>query len=220
MIIINLKNYFHSRSSLNFIKKISKSKNANKTIVAASATDLNLIQNHLKKTKSKLKLYAQHIDTINKKNSKSNRATGYITAESIKAAGAKGTIINHSEHQLKEDQIKQAIKDCKKHKLKSILCVKSISEVKKYKKLKPDYMAYEDPKIIGTKTSITKHNTKQIKEFTKLLSRTKIIPICGAGIHNNQDYQEAKSLSCKGVLIASALTKSKNPTKLLNSFTK
>ncbi len=219
MIIINLKNYFHGTKALNFIKKLESTPNKKtpkpkKIIVCVSATDIYYIKSKLKK-KSNITIFAQHIDQSNR----TNRATGYIIAEAIKAAGAKGTIINHSEHQLKEEEIKQAIKDCKKHKLKSILCVKSISEVKKYKKLRPTYMAFEDPKIIGTKTSITKHNTKQLKEFTKLLSKTKTIPICGAGIHDNSDYLEAKALGCKGVLIASALTKSKNPKKLLSTFT-
>ena len=41
-------------------------------------------------------VFAQHIDPI-----KPGNSTGHILAESVKEAGAVGTLINHSERQLK-----------------------------------------------------------------------------------------------------------------------
>ena len=158
---------------------------------------------------TKLKIYAQHVDGFLK-----GRHTGYILPEAIKAAGAKGSLLNHSEHPISIKKIRDTLKICDKLNLKVICCASSLNKVEKIKKMKPYAIAYEDPKLISTGKSITKYNPKSIEKFVKLLKGTRIIPICGAGISNRHDIKAAEKLGCKGVLIASAIAK-KNKVGIL-----
>ena len=52
------------------------------------------------------------------------------------------------------------------------------------------------------------------------MKKTKILPLCGAGISTAEDVKEAYNLGCKGVLISSAIAKSKNPIQLLKQLRK
>lgn len=206
MIIINFKNYKIGKQALKLAKLIEK---INKNIiVAVPAADLEEISK-----KTKLKVIAQHVDY-----KKPGKGTGYIIPEEIKSIKVKGSIINHSEHRIPKKEIKETIQRLKKLNLKSIVCAKNLKEAKEFKKLKPYAIAYEDPKLISTKKSITTHNKENVVKFSKLLKNTKIIPICGAGINSKKDILEAKKLGCKGVLIASAVANVKNPKKLLKQI--
>jgi len=203
MLIINFKNYKTGSAVLKFAKKIN-----DKCIIAA-VPSLN-IEEVAKNTK--LIVYAQHVD-----NKTTNRATGFLTPKAAKQAGAQGTLLNHSEHPLTLKKIKETIKECKKNKLKVVLCTKNLTQIKELIKLKPFAIAYEEPKLIGTKKSITNHPLKILK-FTKLFSKTKIFPLCGAGINSEGDVEDAIKLGCKGILISSAVMKSKNPKSFLKKI--
>jgi triosephosphate isomerase len=208
MIIINFKNYKTGKKALKLAKLIQK---INKNIiVAVPATDIEEIAKN-----TKLKVYAQHVSY-----KKPGKSTGYIIPEEIKIAGAKGSIINHSEHRIPLNEIKQTVQRLKKLKLKTLVCIRSLKELAEIKKLKPDFIAYEDPKLISTKKSITKYRKDSLKKFVDMLKRTNINPICGAGIHTKEDILEAYKLGCKGVLIASAIANSKNPEKFLKEIKK
>ena len=200
MIIINFKNYKQGKDVLTLAKKLEKYKN--KIVVCVPATDISEVH------KTKLKVYAQHVNYQNK-----GKTTGYIFPESIKAAGASGSLLNHSEHKTKE--IKEIIKRCNKLNLKLIVCATTLREIESIKKLKPYAIAFEDPKLIATGKSITKYRTTDLKKFVGFLKKTKIIPLCGAGINSKEDYDEALKLGCKGILISSAIVNSKDPTKFL-----
>lgn len=206
MIVINFKNYKSGKEVLKLADKIEK----HLPYAIVSVPALNLKETAEMTTSS---VYAQHIDSESGK-----RVTGFITAEAVKKSGAKGTLLNHSEHKLDYKKLKETVKECRKNKLKTILCASDIREVKKLKKLKPYAIAFEDPKLISTGKSITEYNTEGIKKFVKSLKRTNIIPLCGAGISSAEDYAEAKKLGCRGVLIASAIANSKNPEKLLKKL--
>ncbi len=201
MIVINFKNYKKGKEVLRLSKKIEKY--LPKAIVAVPSVNLEEVSE-----KTKLKVFSQHVE----KNS--NRETGFLTVEVAKKSGAKGSLLNHSEHKI---GIKK-IREISKEKIKLIVCASNLKEAREIKKLKPYAIAFEDPKLISTEKSITKHNPKAIKEFANLLKNTKTIPLCGAGINSKEDVVEAKKLGCKGVLIASAIANSKNPNKILKSL--
>jgi len=203
MIILNFKNYKTGKEVLAFAKKIS-----NKKIIAA-APILNL-QEITKKTK--LIPCAQHVDEKT-----SSRDTGDLTPKALKDIGVNLTLLNHSEHEISIKKIKNTIKECKKNNIKVILCAKNLEQIKKFKKLNPYAIAYENPKFIASKTSITNF-PKLIISFVKSLSKTKIVPLCGAGINSKKDVATAYSLGCKGILVSSWIMKSKNPNKFLKEI--
>jgi triosephosphate isomerase (TIM) len=201
----------HGRKSLDLAKKIEKI--LPKAILAVSAVDINLI-----KTKTKMKVFAQHVDNI-----EGNRGTGFITLEGIKSNGANGTILNHSEHLIKRAEIYKTLSKCKKLNLKTVLCTDNLRGMKSFftfKMFKPYAIAYEEPKLVGSGKSITAFKSKDVIKFTKSLRGSGIIPLCGAGISTAEDVKEAYRLGCKGVLIASAVAKVKNPEGILKEIGK
>ena len=208
MIIINFKNYVTGKDALKLAKKIQRY--LPKALISVPALDLQPISK-----KTKLAVIAQHVSCFHK-----GRATGYVIPEFAKHDGAKGTLLNHSEHRLTFDQIKKTMKECERVNLKVILCAANLSEVKKFIKLRPYAIAYEDKKLVGSGKSITQYKAKDVENFVRLLRNKKIVPFCGAGISSAEDIKAAKKLGCKGVLIASAITNSKNPKSLLREISR
>jgi triosephosphate isomerase (TIM) len=125
-----------------------------------------------------------------------------------------GSLLNHSDHRVSALVIERNVKG------KIILCVKNVREARKYKKLKPWAIAFEDEKLIGSGKSITTYKKGVVRAFVKLLKGSGVIPMCGAGISTIEDVKAAKKLGCKGVLIASAIAKVKNPERLLREISK
>jgi triosephosphate isomerase (TIM) len=197
MIIINFKNYTYGDKTVKLAKKIEKY--LPKAIAAVPAVDIPGVA-----SKTKLKVFAQHVDTT------SGRATGFLLPETAKVVGARGTLLNHSEHPLSFKTLKQAVQRAHKAGLRVVLCAPSIKEAKKLMKLRPKAIAFEDKKLIGTGKSITEYRQDEVKKFASLFRKSPIIPLCGAGISSSKDITTAKKLGCKGVLIASAIAK--NPT--------
>ena len=117
-------------------------------------------------------------------------------------------MLNHSEHPVSLQQIKTTLAKAQRLGLKMIVCAAHLIEVKEIMKLHPYAIALEDPELIGTGRSITKNQSQDVEAFASILSKTNIIPICGAGISNFEDVKAAYNLGCKGVLIASAIANS------------
>ena len=210
MIIINFKNYKTEKKALKLAKAIEKY--LPQAIVCPSTLDLELISQ-----KTKLRTFAQHADF-----QEGDKTTGYNTLKSLKKAGAKGTLINHSEHQQSVSNIYKILIMSKKLNLKAIVCTPSLRNFKSIlnSKVKPFAIAFEDSSLISTGKSITKYNPKVLIKFIKIMKKTKIIPLCGAGISSADDVREAYKLGCKGVLIASAIANVNKPEKSLKEIAK
>ncbi len=206
MIVINTKNYKTGKPLLKLAKLIEKY--LPKAIIAVPIADIEYI-----KSKTKLKVYAQHVDLV-----KNDKSTGFISAKSVKADGAQGTILNHSEHRLQAPILQKTIVLCKKNKLHIIVCVKDLPTAKLVKSWKPYAIAFEEPSLIATGKSITTTMPKVIQHFATLLKGSHIIPICGAGISTAEDVRAAYKLGCRGVLIASAIANNKNPIGILKEL--
>ena len=152
-------------------------------------------------------VFAQHLDPI-----EPGRQTGFISPAEAKAEGVKGTLINHSEHPLGFKDIKVLVKLCKKYKLKSVVCVPNLKTLNKIKKLKPNYIAYEPPALIGGKISVSKAKPDVIKKAVEMARADVLV---GAGVNSHEDLKIALKLGAKGVLVASSIVKAQNPKKEL-----
>jgi triosephosphate isomerase len=192
MIIINFKNYIAGKKALALARLIEK--HLPNAIVAVPSVDIQEVHE-----KTKLHVFAQHIDALG------GRATGFLLPETARAVGAFGTLLNHSEHPLPFRILKTAVPRAHKAGLRVVLCAPSIKEAKKLSALKPEAIAFEDPKLVGSGKSITEYRTDEVKKFAQLFQNSSIVPLCGAGINKVQDVHAAKNLGCHGVLIASAI---------------
>jgi triosephosphate isomerase (TIM) len=198
--IINFKNYKQGKQVLDLAKDIEKvDKNI---IIAISATDINYIKLH-----TKLKVFVQHVDYF-----ESGRNTGFIIPESVKAQGAIGTLLNHSEHRLKFDVIKKTIIRCKKVRLKTAVFAANLDEAKKIEKLNPDFLIIEPPELVAGKISVSSAKPDLIKNISKKIKMNFLV---GAGIHNGDDVKIALKLGASGIAVSSAITTSKSPSNEL-----
>ena len=95
--------------------------------------------------------------------------------------------------------------------------VSNIKKAKRVEKLKPTYLIYEPPELVAGKISVSTAKPKVIEEFSKQIKTPFLV---GAGIKNNQDVKIAMKLGAKGVALSSAVTKAKNPKKVLKDLMK
>jgi len=201
--IINFKTYKKGKSVLKLAKKIEKvDKNF---IVGVPATSIKEISK-----KTKLKVYAEHVDSFSP-----GRNTGFILPEEVRANGAKGTFLNHSEHKIGFEVLKKTILRCKKTGLKVAVFAPDLKEAKKIEKLKPDFLIFEPPELVSGKISVSSAKPDLIKKISKEI---KINFLVGAGIHKREDVEDAMKLGAMGVAVSSQITKAKNPEKELRKL--
>lgn len=162
-------------------------------------------------------VWAQHIDDI-----EYGQNTGQILPQAVIEAGAKGTILNHSENKLPIEVIGEIIKKLRNlkinNKFRVLVCAESVEEGKQIASLKPDFLAYEPPELIGGDTSISVAKPEVISEFVREI---KEIPVLiGAGIHSQADIKKGLELGAKGFLVASDVVLAQNPKQELLDLAK
>ncbi len=160
-------------------------------------------------------VFAQHIDPI-----EPGSFTGHILLESVKEAGAIGTLINHSERRLKLFEIEATVTRCHKSALVSVVCTNNAAVSAAAAALKPDMIAVEPPELIGTGIPVSKAKPEVVSGTVELVKRInpKVVALCGAGITTGEDVAAALRLGTEGVLVASGIVKAKDPRKVLLDF--
>ena len=215
MFIINCKNYEEiAGEKIIKLAKIAEKISKKYKIKIAIAPPHHLIPLI---TKFGIIVLAQHLD-----DKKIGSTTGFMIPEIIKKSKIDGSIINHSEHRITESEIKNLVKRLKKLKLKTIVCVKNVSEAKKYAKINPTFIAIEPPELIGTGRAISTEKpqliTNSINAVQAAKNSTKLL--CGAGIVSAEDVSRAVKLGSKGILVASGVIKAKNWESILSDFSR
>lgn len=170
--------------------------------IAVSALDLAFVAQQVK-----IPVFAQHIDAAT-----AGSSTGAIVPEQVKAAGAVGTLLNHSEHRIIE-HLESTHTAARRAGLMTVICVESTAEATKCADFKPDFLAIEPPELIGGDISIT---TAAPEIIPTAIAQIAGIPLLvGAGVKNGIDVATALRLGAVGVLLASGITKSANPLQTL-----
>lgn len=214
IILVNFKTYLESTGK----KALELAKIAEKVsletdvciAVAPQFTDISSIA-----SSASIPVFAQHIDPI-----KYGSFTGHILAESIKEAGAIGTLINHSERQLKLIDIDAIIKRTQELDLISIVCANNPPVSAAIAALKPNMTAVEPPELIGTGIPVSKAKPEVVTSTVELIKQINpdVVVLCGAGITTGKDVAAALRLGTEGVLVASGVVKAKDTYKVLLEF--
>jgi triosephosphate isomerase len=160
-------------------------------------------------------VFAQHIDPI-----KPGSHTGQALADAIKEAGAVGTLINHSERQMKLADIDAVVKIALEKDLVSCVCTNNppVSAAVAY--LNPDIISIEPPELIGSGVAVSKAKPEEVIKTIQLVRKVnaEALILCGAGISHGEDVAVALELKTQGVLVASAIVKAKDPYSILREF--
>lgn len=214
LIIVNFKTYLEAtgRRAVELARKAEKICNEKEVsiFVAPQFADIGAVSKAVK-----IPVIAQHIDPI-----KPGSYTGHVLAESIKEAGAIGTLINHSEKQLKLSEINETINIARKNGLLSIVCANDQNISAAVAALKPDMIAIEPPELIGTGIAVSKAKPEIVTDTIKLVREInkEVVILCGAGITTAEDFKTALKLGTQGVLVASGIVKAKDPYMVLRKF--
>lgn len=211
MIFVNFKTYEQGTgenaiSLVGILEKVAQNTHV-KVIPTVQAADLKeVIQ------ASKLEVWVQRIDPVS-----FGAHTGAILAEAVKEDGASGTFLNHSETKFKTlDELKEAVKRAKEVALKTLIFASTLNELKKVLSLKPTFVAYEPPELIGSRdTSVARAKPEIIEKAAKVAKEKGTPLIVGAGIHDREDVAKSVSLGAVGVAVATDVVKAKNPEREL-----
>ena len=160
-------------------------------------------------------VFSQHIDSVS-----AGSFTGHVLAESVKEAGAVGTLINHSERRLKLADIDAVVARARENGLISVMCSNNAMVSAAAAALKPDMIAVEPPELIGTGIPVSKAKPEVVSGTVELVRRLNrdVVILCGAGITRGDDVAAALRLGTEGVLVASGIVKAKDPYTVLVEF--
>jgi len=171
-----------------------------------------------------LEVWVQHLDPFPQ-----GQYTGWINLEAVKEAGASGTLLNHSEHQIPPGTVRQIIKRTRvsshqspvtsHQRFQVMVCCKSLGQAERLAKFKPDLLAYEPPELIGSREkSVTSEKPEAIGNLVKMIPEIPVI--VGAGIHSQEDIKISLKMGAKGILVATDVVLAKNPQKELEDLVK
>lgn len=156
--------------------------------------------------------FAQHVDNL-----PAGSFTGWVPVELLRATGAKGTLINHSERQLEISNIEALVGKCRAFSLTSIVCADNLPIAKALAILGPDFIAIEPPELIGGEVSVTTADPQVVRGAVEGISgiNPKVKVLCGAGIKTGEDVTKAIALGAEGVLISTGIVKAADPKAAL-----
>ena len=214
IIIVNFKTYLEAtgKRAIELAKQAEKASKETQTniVLAPQFADINSVAQAVE-----IPVFAQHIDPI-----KPGSYTGHITVDSVKEAGAVGTLINHSEKQITLSEIDTVVKLAFEKELVSCVCTSNPSVSAAVAFLNPDIISIEPPELIGSGIAVSKAKPEEVAETVQLIRKIneKATILCGAGISHGEDVTVALKLKTQGVLVASAIVKAKDPYRLLCEF--
>jgi triosephosphate isomerase len=138
--------------------------------------------------------------------------TSHVAVDNIKAAGASGVILNHSEAPLRLNDLAKLIARAKAVGLDVVTCAPDPRTSLAAAALGPHAVAVEPPELIGTGRAVSKYKPETVVETVRLVSAhfPDVAVITGAGIESGEDVEAALRLGTKGVLLASAAVKAKD----------
>ena len=207
IVIVNFKTYTQSvgERAVELAKTIASVAKEKGISVAVAPQNLDLYR---VASQINIPVLAQHIDPITP-----GAHTGWLLAETAKATGAVGSLINHSEHQLHPEEIEQVVRRLRELELTSVVCARDPEVCKRVAAFKPDMVAVEPPELIGSGRPVSKVKPEVVSDAVKLVHGVDsgVRVLCGAGITSGEDVRIALELGAEGVLLASGVVKAPDP---------
>lgn len=159
-------------------------------------------------------VFLQHVDV-----SGYGAYTGFLPVEALRDEGVRGTLINHSEHKVRFRDLESIIPRAGELGLEVLACADTPREASAVALLSPAMIAVEPPELIGTGIPVSKAKPEVITGGVRAVRRIADIPVlAGAGITSEEDVVRSVELGSAGVLVASAIMKSKDPGKVMESM--
>lgn len=162
-----------------------------------------------------LDVLAQHVDP-----EPLGSRTGRVTPESVRDAGAIGSILNHSERPVELSHAARAVERLAELDMTSIVCADTVQASRAAAALGPDLVAIEPPELIGGDVSVTSADPSIVEGAVDAVREVDpgVDVLCGAGVKTGGDVAEALELGTEGVLLASGVAKADDPGKVVRDL--
>jgi len=157
-------------------------------------------------------VWAQHVDPI-----EHGSHTGTVHPDAAAAAGASGTLLNHSERRLRLADIDTAIGAAHSAGLTTCVCANTPAQTAAVAALGPEIVAIEPPALIGGDVSVATADPDIVRDAVSAAAAVDpaVDVYCGAGVSTAADVSAAADLGASGVLLASGVAKAQDPAAAL-----
>jgi triosephosphate isomerase len=151
---------------------------------------------------------AQHVDAV-----LPGARTGFVPSEAVRAAGGRGSLVNHSEHPLSAGAARATVERLNDTNLTAVVCAPSVGVARRLAALEPAYLAIEPPELIGGDRAVSTARPSVVSGTVAAVRAVApaVAVLCGAGVHDRNDVRRALELGALGVLVASAVTRAPSP---------
>lgn len=152
-------------------------------------------------------VFAQHMDSLTV-----GRGVGSVLPEALKAAGAVGVMLNHTEKRLAKDELELTIKRADQIGLATMVCADTLQDAALIAQMEPNIIIAESPALIGVgkrdvndRLAIDRINqaVREINPGIRVLH--------GAGISRGQDVYDVIAAGAQGTGSTSGIILSDDP---------
>lgn len=164
---------------------------------------------------SHLLVFAQHMDPV-----VVGRGVGAILPEAVRAAGAHGVLLNHSERRLSLADLHRTIERAKEVGLATLVCADSPEEAAALAMFRPDIVLSEPPELIATGRSTATEMQRFVERSIELVRRVdpNVLVMCSAGIRSAEDVAGMIRLGVDGTGSTSGILQAPDPVAQLTAM--
>lgn len=145
------------------------------------------------------------------------RGLANILPESLKAAGAKGVMLNHAEKPLEYSRLADTVKRAKELELISIVCANSIDEAKAVALLNPEIIVAEPTELIGTGKSADVAYVRDACNAVRSIN-PEIYVLIAAGINDGKDVYNVIYAGADASGSSSGIVKAADPILMVDEM--
>jgi triosephosphate isomerase len=160
----------------------------------------------------KLIVLAPYMDAI-----RPGRGIADVLPEALKAAGAQGVVLNHSERPMSLNAIKKTIDRANELDLVTFVCADTIAEAQALAMLHPDIINPEPSELIGSGTVSDIGYVRRVVRAVKVIDQS-ILVEQAAGINTAQQVYDFIIEGSDAAGSSSGILTSPNPNSLLNEM--
>jgi triosephosphate isomerase (TIM) len=164
---------------------------------------------------TRILVFAQHMDSL-----PPGRGVGAILAEALRAAGAVGTLLNHSEKPLARTDLERAIDRARSSGLATLVFADSPTEAGELARLGPDIVLAEPPDLIAGGVSVGNVMVRFVAEAIEAVKRVdpRILVMSGAGVSSPDDVEQMMGLGLDGTGSSSGILKASDPVAAMRAM--
>ena len=157
-------------------------------------------------------VFAPHMDPL-----KPGRGLADVLPEAVRAAGACGVMLNHTERPLDLNTLQQTLKRADEANLLTIVCSDTLAEAKAVAQMGPDLMVAEPADLIGgsdaADVSYVAASVKAVREIDP-----DIRVLVGGGVHSGEDVYRIIYAGADATGSSSAIATAADPEAIINEM--